>query len=374
MLNMSKLRIIPSILGRLVKPGTFSSNAKVLTHLDETACMLKIPVIKTFEHPNSDWKSNPVFTLFSAGLVSLASVVGQEQDGENDCFGDNDNELHEVEPENDSELQEVEPENNSHEDDLGNDVSQGLSQNEDNEADSMDQSYLASEEELKKINVEFIEGDKPDSKWLVVDEVYICHRYQGTELETFWECGGRRKYGCPFKLGTVIDDDGNLEVSFMYKFDCHHCGQTKLGPIMQTFRSTLKNRMKSNYKAKFHKVFNEEKKSLITKYSDSPGLLELIVYELKDKRSYRVAAQRAKQKCFPKNPVCHEDIDLKKIGLEKYELGRCSHFDPEVKNKDVILLGTPLSAQAWAKSEFKSGDGTFKICPKQFYQVKSEIS
>ena len=363
MLSMSKFRIIPSILGRVIKPGTFSSKSKVLTYLDGTAPILKIPVIKTLEDPKGDWKATPAFTIFSAGLVSLASEVDHEHgdDPENESQGD--------EPENESRGDD--PENESHEVEPENDVSSYVSQNDSqyDEVDSRDKSYLVGEEELKKVKVEFIEGDKPDSKWLVVDDVYICHRYQGTEIETFWECSGRRKYDCPFKLGTVLDDDGNLEVSFMYKLDCHHCGQTKLGPIMQNFRSKLKNRMKSNFKVKFHKVFNEEKKSVMTKYSDSPGLLERIIYELKDKRSYRVAAQRAKQKCFPKNPICHEDIDLKKIGLEKYELGRCSHFDPEVKNKDVILLGTPLTAEAWAKSEFKSGDGTFKICPKQFYQV-----
>ena len=131
--------------------------------------------------------------------------------------------------------------------------------------------------------------------------------------------------------------------------------------------------MKANHKAKFHKIFNEEKKLLINKYIDTPGILEQIVYELKDKRSYRLAAQRARQKCFPRNPLSHEDMDLKKIGLEKYELGRCSHFNPEIKNKDIILLGTPLTAEAFAKAEFKSGDGTFKICPRQFYQVRYSI-
>ena len=75
---MSKLRIIPSILGRVIKPGTFSSKAKFLTYFDGTAPILKIPVIKTFEHLNSDWKANPAFSVFSAGLVSLASEVGHE--------------------------------------------------------------------------------------------------------------------------------------------------------------------------------------------------------------------------------------------------------------------------------------------------------
>ena len=52
-----------------------------------------------------------------------------------------------------------------------------------------------------------------------------------------------------------------------------------------------------------------------------------------------------------------------------FELGRSSHFDPNVQGKEIILLDTPLTVKAWAQAEFKSGDGTFKICPKQFYQV-----
>jgi hypothetical protein len=127
---------------------------------------------------------------------------------------------------------------------------------------------------------------------------------------------------------------------------------------IQKFRNTLKQRTKDNCKAKFHNIFNDEKKILINNYQDNPDLLEQIIYELKDKRTYRVAAQRAKQKCFPKNPKSHEGMDLNKIGLGHLELGRSSHFDPDVKDKDIILLGTPRTAEAWARSEFKSGDGT----------------
>ena len=48
-------------------------------------------------------------------------------------------------------------------------------------------------------------------------------------------------------------------------------------------------------------------------------------------------------------------------------LGRQS--SPDVKNKDVIVLGTPTTVSAWACAQFKSGDGTFKITVKTFYQV-----
>ena len=89
-----------------------------------------------------------------------------------------------------------------------------------------------------------------------------------------------------------MEDDGSLKLSYMYRLECHDCGQTKLGPIMHLFRNSIKQRMKQNYKAKFHKIFNEEKRVLINRYGDNQGLLERNVYELKDKRSYRVCAQR----------------------------------------------------------------------------------
>ena len=170
-----------------------------------------------------------------------------------------------------------------------------------------------------------------------------------------------------------MDDDDNLEVSYMYKLECHDCGQTKLGPIIHKFRNNIKKKMSTDYKAKFTNVFNAEKKALLEKHKGSE-ILERIIYEIKDKRTYRVSAQRARAKCFPSLPKSHKDIDLEKIGLKHLELGRSSDFyDVEEENKDIILLGTPATAEAWARSEFKSGDGTFKICPKEFYQVNFEL-
>lgn len=89
--------------------------------------------------------------------------------------------------------------------------------------------------------------------------------------------------------------------------------------------------------------------------------------ELKDSRSYRVAAQRSRAKAMPKIPKDHDDMDPEKVGLGHLVLGRRKH--PEEKNKDVILFGTLLSATAWARSQFKSGDGTFKMTVKSFYQT-----
>ena len=55
--------------------------------------------------------------------------------------------------------------------------------------------------------------------------------------------------------------------------------------------------------------------------------------------------------------------------MEHIQLSRSSHPNTDICDKDIIILGTPVTAEAWARSEFKSADGTFKITPKLFYQT-----
>ena len=229
--------------------------------------------------------------------------------------------------------------------------------------------HLEEEGKVADHVVELVAGEKAGSEWLVLDNIYILHKKDKTSNEIFWECSGRRRFNCRFKCATFEGENG-MEISFMYKLETHDCGQTKLGPIMHKFKNSLKEGMQSDYKVTFSKVFEQKRSDLLKAYSDKPDMLERINYELKDKRNYRVLAERAKNKCFPKIPKSHEDIDLASMNLEHLQLSRTSHSDPEVKNKDIFLLGTPVTAEAWAKAEFKSGDGTFKITPKLFYQVK----
>ena len=290
------------------------------------------------------------FPKIALGAVGMSVIAETVEDQEDSIVGDGQDLNDEVEKDTDS----------SHDDDATEPVDTN-----DNE------SFIVSHDELENHEVEVIAGDKEGSEWLVLDDIYILHKYRTTENEIFWECSGRRTCDCPFKAATTLkdDDDNKHELVFMYKLDMHDCGQTKLGPIMQKFRNRLKTKVSENFKNKFHNVFAEEKKFLLNKYKTSPDLLERIIYELKDKRSYRVCAQRARAKKFPKNPTCAGEMNLELIGLKRFELGMSSHFDPEIKGKEIILLGTPLTAKAWAQAEFKSGDGTFKICPKQFYQV-----
>ena len=52
--------------------------------------------------------------------------------------------------------------------------------------------------------------------------------------------------------------------------------------------------MRANYKASFSKVFENKRNELMRNYNDQPDLLERIIYEIKDKRNYRMLAERAK--------------------------------------------------------------------------------
>ena len=80
---------------------------------------------------------------------------------------------------------------------------------------------------------------------------------------------------------------------------------------MQKFRTKIKNRMKAEYKNKFRKIFEEERRALIKEYKDNHDLMEIIQYSLKDRRSFRNMANRARERSFPRNPRNHTEIDFK---------------------------------------------------------------
>ena len=224
----------------------------------------------------------PSLSLAMTGMVGLA--LDQDQEDPNPSE-EEDQEDPNPSEEEDGELSDVN--DNSHED---------------------EESFMEDKDVSEKCKLEIIAGDKEGSEWLVLDDLFILHRYRSLGNQNFWECSGRRAFNCPFKAATMVseDDDEKLELVYMYKLDRHDCGQTKMGPILQKFRNKLKMRMSENFKSKFHAVFSEEKKLLLNQYKDSPDLLERIVYEIKDKRTYRVCSQRARAKRYPKNPTSPE--------------------------------------------------------------------
>ena len=80
---MSKLRIFSSILGMIYKRGKPISKPKGF-FLDETP--LSFPAIQILIDAKTDWGFKTPFTVFSAGVVSFASDVEEQEESENDDY------------------------------------------------------------------------------------------------------------------------------------------------------------------------------------------------------------------------------------------------------------------------------------------------
>ena len=56
-----------------------------------------------------------------------------------------------------------------------------------------------------QMTTSIIDGLKSGSKWLVVDNTYICHMNSKSVdgKHIYWECSQRRRFGCPFKASLI---------------------------------------------------------------------------------------------------------------------------------------------------------------------------
>ena len=64
----------------------------------------------------------------------------------------------------------------------------------------------------------------------------------------------------------------------------------------------------------WRKIWDEERKKLIDGLKkESPLLLNQVLLELKDAKSFRVSAQMARAKEMPKIPKDHDEMDPEKV-------------------------------------------------------------
>ena len=79
------------------------------------------------------------------------------------------------------------------------------SDDEENDENDTHEAFLVAESDFADHSVEEILGDKKNTKWLLVDNQYICHKHSKSidDEITFWECKFRRSEKCPFKMATV---------------------------------------------------------------------------------------------------------------------------------------------------------------------------
>ena len=57
-------------------------------------------------------------------------------------------------------------------------------------------------EGFEDIEFELVDGDKEGAKWLIINQVHILynHKSRDTKKSSGWECSGRRRLGCEFRM------------------------------------------------------------------------------------------------------------------------------------------------------------------------------
>ena len=130
--------------------------------------------------------------------------------------------------------------------------------------------HLVAPEEFQEYDIEIISGDKKGSEWLILDKEFICHRNDRSATGTYhyWECRSRRLVGCPFKMETMVDDDGKHSIMYMYDLDTHTCTQDKVDIYKQLFRNKIKHAMQTDFRAKYKNVYEDTKKDMLKEIID----------------------------------------------------------------------------------------------------------
>ena len=172
------------------------------------------------------------------------------------------------------------------------------------------------ERNFEDIELELIGGEREGTTWLVIDAVHIClmRKDKSTKKTTAWECSGRRRLGCEFKIRTTnFEGPGALKVVTMSDTEIHTCSADKVAPLMQKFRLQLNKRMTEDLDVGWSKIWNEERSSLLGSLKNQPELHQQVISEMGDSECFRSAAQRARAKRSPKIPTEHKEMDPEKV-------------------------------------------------------------
>ena len=101
-------------------------------------------------------------------------------------------------------------------------VDKQVDNEEDDNVDEHD--YLLNSDELENVEIELIDGNKPNSNWLVLEKSYVCHvndKSCDSDI-VYWECKRRRHDKCPFKCATQLDERGRHQLIYMYSLETHN--------------------------------------------------------------------------------------------------------------------------------------------------------
>ena len=100
-------------------------------------------------------------------------------------------------------------------------------------------------------------------RWLVINEVHICYirKDRGTKKTSTWECSGRRRLGCEFKMRTTKPEGpGALIIIQMSDPESHLCSADKAAPLhCIDAKVSYAKRMKEDLDVRWSKIWNGER-------------------------------------------------------------------------------------------------------------------
>jgi hypothetical protein len=115
----------------------------------------------------------------------------------------------------------------------------------------------------------------------------------------------------------------------------------------------------------------DHEKTKFLKAIEDPELRESTRHRLPTKEALRSAAWASRE--VPPAPKSLDNLDLTLINRPASKTSKGidvgDYLLAQELNYGVILLGTAPLAKAFSRSQYKSMDATFKICPKGWYQV-----
>ena len=136
--------------------------------------------------------------------------------------------------------------------------------------------YCMSSDRFADQRIEIIPGEKVNSEWLVLNDLYILHKNRSfVNGNVIWECKHRRGMGCPFRMET----SDNNEILWMFKLDIHKCGQDPVEVYVHNFKTQIKQKMMGDFRAKYAVTYNTTKKKFLDSIPD-PEFRELVSFEL----------------------------------------------------------------------------------------------
>ena len=97
-------------------------------------------------------------------------------------------------------------------------------------------------EHFKDTELELLGGDREGTTWLVINGVHICYmrKDRGSKKTTAWECAGRRRLGCQFKIRTTNSEGPEaLSIITMSDPEIHTCSADKYVKYVERYSLQL---------------------------------------------------------------------------------------------------------------------------------------